>query len=174
MTDKSLSDPAIVELVLSGDTNAFGILVDRYSSAVYNLCLSACGRSADAEDAAQEAFIDAFIYLPSLTEPGKFKSWLFTIARRKSYKQVYLRRDDHDIAELDEILPSDSSAPLEIIIANEKSERVAEAMKKLSGKRKEVAELYYFDGMKVGEIAKRLALSENTVKSRLYDAREFL
>jgi len=174
MTDKSLSDPAIVELVLSGDTNAFGILVDRYSSAVYNLCLSACGRSADAEDAAQEAFIDAFIYLSSLTEPGKFKSWLFTIARRKSYKQVYLRRDDHDIAELDEILPSDSSAPLEIIIANEKSERVAEAMKKLSGKRKEVAELYYFDGMKVGEIAKRLALSENTVKSRLYDAREFL
>ncbi|MDD6800736.1 MAG: RNA polymerase sigma factor [Firmicutes bacterium] len=169
-----MDDKEIIGLVLSGRKDEFGKLINKYSYKVYRLCLSLCGNGFDAEDAAQETFIDAFLYLPSLSEPEKFASWLYMIARRKSYRQIASRRTDEDIDEMAEFLPSETATPLDTSISSEKKRRIAEAMKGLSYKKRSVVELFYFFGMKISEISLKLSLSENTVKSRLYDAREFL
>ena len=169
-----LDDKEIIDLVLHGKKDKFGLLVNKYSGKVYRLCLSLCGNGFDAEDATQEAFIDAFMYLPSLSDPDKFASWLCMIARRKSYRQIASRRNEDDIDELADFIQSDSSTPLDASITAEKNGRIARAIEKLSDKRREVVEMFYFHGMKISEIAEKLSLSDNTVKSRLYDAREYL
>lgn len=169
-----MDDNEIIDLVLRGRKDEFGKLVNKYSGKVYRLCLSLCGNGFDAEDAAQETFLDAFLYLSSLSEPDKFASWLYMIARRKSYRQIASRRTDGDIDEMAEFLPSETATPLDTSISSENNRRIAEAMKKLSDKKRSVVELFYFSGMKISEISRKLSLSENTVKSRLYDAREFL
>lgn len=169
-----LEDKEIIDLVLHGKKDKFGLLVNKYSGKVYRLCLSLCGNGFDAEDATQEAFIDAFMYLPSLSDPDKFASWLCMIARRKSYRQIASRRNEDDIDELADFIPSDSATPLDASITAEKNGRIARAIEKLSDKKREVVEMFYFHGMKISEIAQKLSLSDNTVKSRLYDAREYL
>lgn len=169
-----MDDPKIIEAILGGKNEAFGIFVDRYSAPIYRLCLSLCGNRADAEDAMQEAFIDAFRYLASLSDPEKFYPWLCAIARRKAFRQLRTRRNDADIDELAEILSTDESTAADEAVREEKRERVSRALAKMTDKRRTVCEMYYFREMKIAEIAKALSLPENTVKSRLFDSKEFL
>ena len=122
----------------------------------------------------QETFFDAFRYLASLTDKEKFFPWLCVIARRKAFRQIRYRHSDADIDELAEYLSSDGDFPAEEVIREENRERVFRAVGSLSDKRREVCELFYFRNMSVSAIAKKLSLSENTVKSRLFDTRESL
>ncbi len=168
-----MDDKELIESVERGNTNDFGILVEKYSSKIYRLCLSLCGNHADAEDATQEAFIDAFRYLASLADKEKFYPWLCMIARRKSYKQIGSRMPFADLDEMEEFL-SVGCDDTDHIIREEKRERVRKAVGKMSEKRRQVCELFYFKEKKISEIAFLLSLPEATVKSRLYDAREFL
>ncbi|MBQ9544027.1 MAG: sigma-70 family RNA polymerase sigma factor [Clostridia bacterium] len=167
------TDGELVLNTLSGDGGAFGELFGRYYGKVLKVCLWVCSDGFDAEDAAQEAFIDAFIRLGSLSSPEKFGAWLCSIARRKALRLCSLRRTDEDVDSLFD-LASGAQGPFDALIQSEEKRRVAGAMGKLSQKRRTVAEKYYFGGMKAKDIARSLGLSVNAVKSRLYDAREFL
>ncbi|MBR5059662.1 MAG: sigma-70 family RNA polymerase sigma factor, partial [Clostridia bacterium] len=169
-----MEDKDTVLRAREGDKKAFERLVEQYSAGIYRLCLGLCGNGFDAEDAAQETFIDAFLYLKSLSDPDRFPAWLRSIAKRKSARILASRRYDEDVDALSDFLPSRDASPLDLLLSREKSGRVTEAFGHLSDKRRDVAELFYFRGLKVKEIAARLDLSENTVKSRLYDAREQL
>ena len=75
------SDALIVERTLRGDGEAYGVLVERYQSAVLAQALAVTGRLADAEDIAQEAFLKAYRALPGLKRPSAFARWLFGITR---------------------------------------------------------------------------------------------
>ena len=169
-----MDDKEIILSVLDGDSDAFGLLVERYSAQIYRICRSLCGNTSDAEDATQETFIDAFRYLAALKDRSKFCPWLCSIARRKSYKQIHSRSIAADIDEMAEFLSSGCDFTDEEVIRTENRERVRRALDKLSPKRRAVCEMFYFRNMKISEISKKLSLSENTVKSRLYDAREYL
>src|SRR5512135_3763599 len=75
------TDARLVELSLEGNREAFGRLVARHQSPICALAYSACGSVSRSEDLAQEVFITAWRNLGGLKEPGKFKAWLFGIAR---------------------------------------------------------------------------------------------
>ena len=160
--------------MLSGKSEDFGILVEKYSEKLYRLCFSLCGNRADAEDAVQEAFFDAFRYLASLTDREKFYPWLCSVARRKTYRLIKQRRADSDIDEMAEFLSSDKNFTDDEAIREERRERVLRTLGKLPVKKRAVLEMFYFRDMKISEISKKLSLSESTVKSRLFDSREYL
>jgi RNA polymerase sigma-70 factor (ECF subfamily) len=75
-----VTDAELVERARQGDPAAFGELVDRHRSAVFRAALAALGSSADAEDAAQNAFVAAYRKLSSFRGEASFKTWLLTIA----------------------------------------------------------------------------------------------
>src|SRR5206468_12142767 len=75
-----VSDADLVQRTRQGDTAAFGELIDRHRSAVYRAALAALGSHADAEDAAQDAFLAAYRRLDSFRGDASFKTWLLTIA----------------------------------------------------------------------------------------------
>ena len=72
-------DGEIVELVLRGNRDAFGILVRRYQGSIYNLMYRMCRSSEDAADLAQEAFIKAYEKLETFKTDKRFFPWLYAI-----------------------------------------------------------------------------------------------
>lgn len=74
-----VSDADLVDRARQGDAAAFGELVDRHRTAVYRAALAALGSHAEAEDAAQDAFLLAYRRLDSFRGQASFKTWLLTI-----------------------------------------------------------------------------------------------
>jgi RNA polymerase sigma-70 factor (ECF subfamily) len=74
-----VTDAELVALARQGDQQAFGELVDRHRRAVYRAALAAIGSSAEAEDAAQDAFVTAYQRLGTFKGEASFKTWLLTI-----------------------------------------------------------------------------------------------
>ena len=69
----------IIEQVLAGDNEAFGVLVERYQTKVYNLALRITGNEDDAADMAQEAFLRAWRSLKAFQFESSFSTWLFRL-----------------------------------------------------------------------------------------------
>ena len=80
------SDARQVRQVLSGQSEAFGPLVERYLPAVYAVSYAYLGNHADAEDVTQDAFVSAYTSLHTLKEPKKFEGWVVSIARQSASK----------------------------------------------------------------------------------------
>jgi RNA polymerase sigma-70 factor (ECF subfamily) len=75
-----VTDAELVERARQGDTDAFGELVDRHRAGVHRAALAALGSPAEAEDAAQDAFLTAYLRLASFRGEASFRTWLLTIA----------------------------------------------------------------------------------------------
>ena len=73
---KWLGDGDTVRRVRTGEREAFADLVERYRDLVYALAWRHLGNAEDARDAAQEAFIQAYLCLDQLREPDRFGPWL--------------------------------------------------------------------------------------------------
>jgi len=92
-----VSDADLVARARAGDSAAFGELVDRHRTAVFRAALAALGSHADADDAAQEAFVTAYQRLDTFRGDASFKTWLLTIAwhqainRRRSLARWWTR-----------------------------------------------------------------------------------
>jgi RNA polymerase sigma-70 factor (ECF subfamily) len=95
------ADADLVFRAREGDAAAFGALVERHRAAVYRATRSALGSHADAEDAAQDAFLLAYRRLGSFRGASSFKTWLLTIAwhaainRRRSLTRIWRRQVDN-------------------------------------------------------------------------------
>lgn len=74
----------LVRLARAGDADAFGALVDRHRQAVFRAAYAALGCHAEADDAAQDAFVTAYRKLASFREQSSFRTWLLAIAWRKA------------------------------------------------------------------------------------------
>ena len=83
--EKSVNPPAItdaelVEAARAGDRDAFGDLVGRYQDRLFNTMLRIAGSREDAADAAQDAFVQAYLKLDSFRGDAQFFTWLYRIA----------------------------------------------------------------------------------------------
>jgi RNA polymerase sigma-70 factor (ECF subfamily) len=81
------SDEQLAEAALQGDDAAFGELVQRYRERLFRFLLTRCRSRADAEDALQDTFINAYRYLGSFNSRWRFSTWLYRIGVRNALKQ---------------------------------------------------------------------------------------
>ncbi|MBO5110267.1 MAG: sigma-70 family RNA polymerase sigma factor [Clostridia bacterium] len=170
-----MSDGALVRVILAGDSDAYEAVIARYKQMVYHVILHILPGDPDAEDVAQETFIDGYFRLSTLREPDALASWLYGIAKRKALHRYSRRRSYVDVEDLADFLASDPELdPETCVLKAETRDAVRRAMDVLSEKNRQVAEMFYFESMTVNAISARLALSEGTVKSRLHEARKKL
>src|SRR5437016_950642 len=90
-------DPTDADLVTrtrAGDITAFEALVRRYRGLVFGLAYHQLGRFEDAEDAAQEAMVEAYVKLGHLREPERFAGWLRRIVAGKAAEVARRRREE--------------------------------------------------------------------------------
>lgn len=90
-----MDDHELIEKILqNNDHNAFALLVDRYQKLVVNTCRGFVSSYADAEDLAQDVFIELFESLPNFRHESKLSTWIYRIAVNKSLNYVRKRKRD--------------------------------------------------------------------------------
>ena len=126
-----------------------------------------------AEDAAQEAFVDAFLHLDQLREPAAFPGWFGRIVVKHSDRQ---RRSTRPSVSLEDApnLMSNEPDPLDVVQGNEMVQAIQEKIATLSDEHREAITLFHLEDYTQQEVAAFLDVPVSTIKKRLFDARKTL
>jgi RNA polymerase sigma-70 factor, ECF subfamily len=160
-----------------GDDHAFGFLVERYQRPVYSLCYRMLGNSRDAEDAAQESFIRAYMHLKKYDPNRSFATWLLSIASHYCIDRIRKRQlPSVSIEALPAEIIADGNVPNpEAIFSKSSREKmIQDLIMQLKPLDRATVILRYWHEYSEVEIAEALHLSVSAVKSRLYRARQAL
>jgi RNA polymerase sigma-70 factor (ECF subfamily) len=170
-----------IAAVLRGDTTAFCHLVDTYQKDVYNLAYRMLGDSAEAEDAAQEAFVRAYTRLSTYQTERSFRTWLLSIAAHYCIDQLRggaARRLNWLSIEQEEApfpegkaLTSPSPGPEDSLIRSEREQAIHHLLASLSPDYRLPIVLRYWYDFSYEEIAEATGSTVSAVKSRLFRAR---
>ncbi len=165
-----------LEQARQGNKEAFGKLIEAYQAPVFNLAYRMLGNADEAEQAAQEAFIRAWVRLDSYDPAHKFSTWLLSITSNYCIDQIRKRRAQ--LLSIDGPLPSHpalmsegSAGPEDQVVAGEQQEIVQQLLNTLPPDYREAVVLRYWYDMSYEEIAEVMATSVSAIKSRLFRAR---
>lgn len=164
-------DRELVSRCLAGDTESFGILVERYQRLLYNVALRMLNDPDDASDATQAAFVKAFDKLHTYKPEYKFFSWIYRIMLNESINAMHRRKPQ---AELNQDVPSPERNPEQTYETKEMYERVQWAVAQLPLDYRRLIVLRHFGSLSYREMSGALDIPEKTVKSRLFTARRML
>ena len=174
MHHRNQQDETLVMLTLAGEETAYEALVTRYQKAVVTAAASVTKNQFMAEDAAQDAFVTAWMKLNTLQEPQKFGSWVCRIAKNCALNMIGRYRCFLPLDVVDNVnaFADADSNPAEVYALSEEREEVNKSIEALPEKVKQIIHLHYFEGLSIVEIADRLRISEGTVKWQLHDGRK--
>jgi RNA polymerase sigma-70 factor (ECF subfamily) len=171
----------LIDRARAGDQLAFGRLVDLHHRSVYRTALAALGTHEDAEDAAQEAFIQAWRHLPGFRGDAAFRTWLLTIVwrkaldRRRSRLLWWSRRaaTPEGVDLLAEVATGTPN-PERAALASDEARRVRKEIDKLSSTLRDTLLLVSSGEYSYEEVAAILRTPIGTVKWRVAEARRII
>lgn len=179
LTDQS--DLLVLTALRQGDTNALGIIYDRYGTAVYRLALKMLTNPAEAEDLTQEVFLAFWRGVDKYdVDRGTLVVFLLTITRSRALNRIKQQGSQQNLSQrVGTYLPKAASNPsLEAVTLTELRERMSSALQELPANQQQVLEMGYYQGKSQSEIAQELDLPLGTVKTRsrqgLLKLRQFL
>jgi len=157
----------------AGDPQAFTSIVEHYQKPVYNLCYRMLGNAEDAEDAAQETFLRAYLSLRRYDNNRSFPTWVLSIAAHYCIDQIRKRRVS--ILSIEELPIPDLPAPslgIETSLGQaEEQLRIRSLLSALEPIDRAAVIMYYWYDFSYDEICLSLSLSTSALKSRLHRAR---
>jgi RNA polymerase sigma factor (sigma-70 family) len=166
-----MDDSELVSAALSGGPAAFGPIVERYQDAVFGVALARLKDFHEAQDVAQQVFIEAFERIGSLKQPARLGAWLRSIAIHRSIDQLRCRREPAG-KEADEAIAQQRHRQGQR--QSDLREVVLSALERLTKPQRETVMLFYINGYTAAEVAAIQEVPLGTVKGRLHDARERL
>lgn len=159
------------------DRAAFEALVNQYKQFVYRAAYSVLHDEQDAEDAAQETFLQVYKSLPDYRSSG-IKSWLSRIAVNKAIdiKRKKLRRQEEqwDPAVVADSLPDQEEDLERRLISKEQRRELQAQITELPQVHRQVVTSFYLEGKSNDRIAAELGQAPKTIESRLYRARAWI
>ena len=169
-------DEKLVSQTLAGDQDAFGVLVHKYQEMVYAYAFQKVRNEEDAQDVTQEVFWRAYHGLYQLRQPHRFRSWLYTImsneCKRRLVSVIKTRQREtaledapHDALRIEPM----HTAPTEGWQAD-----LEQALSELPDDNRVAVSMFYMGDHSLKEISEFLGVSVNTVKGKLYRARQQL
>jgi RNA polymerase sigma-70 factor (ECF subfamily) len=172
-------EAAIVADVLDGNRDRFRLLVHRYQGALVATIRQLVGSAHDAEDLAQQTFLDAFDALGRFDATRRFSTWLFRIGVNNA--KDWLKSHKRGETQLDAAVASDAAAfaghvpgPRRAAEAAERLARVRDALDRLPVQFREVIVLRDVQGMSYEEIQEVLRYPITTLKIRVVRGRAAL
>lgn len=172
--EPSLTDEQVIEQVLAGDREAFGVLVDRYEREMAAYAKYMTGSVDDAADIVQDSFVRAFKSLKRCRDRTRFKGWLFRIVSNQSKTQLKRRRRTEPLSiEALGVAASEGNPETESEQA-ELRRKVHEALQALPAVQREALVLKYVHGLGLPEMSELLSASVSALKMRLMRGREAL
>jgi RNA polymerase sigma-70 factor (ECF subfamily) len=163
------TDAELIARARSGDDGAFGMLVARHQTVAFRTAYVICGNAAEAEDAAQEAFIRARAAMSRFRADAPFRPWMLTIVanearnrrRAAGRRQALAGR----VAAAEQ--PAAVLLPEAAALAGSERRELAAALSQIGPEHREVIALRYLLDLSEAECAAALKCRPGTVKSRL-------
>lgn len=170
------SDGALVQRVLAGDRQAFGLLVERHQDRMLAYVRYMGFDETEARDLAQDAFVRAFRHLKRCGDPERFSGWLFMIVSNvcRSAGARATRRATEPLDAVAGSVASDGPMPDQQVDAKHLREQIRSALSRLPEEQREALVLMYLQGYSVLEIEEMTGASASAVKMRLKRGREAL
>ena len=168
------NDETLVMLTLAGEQSAYEALVVRYQKAVIASAITITKNQFMAEDAAQDAFVTAWMKLNTLQEPKKYASWVCRIAKNCALNMISRYRSflPLDVVDNLNIMGNGIENPAELCALSEERNEVNKSIEMLPEKVRQIIHLHYYENLSIAEIADRMRISEGTVKRQLHDGRK--
>lgn len=170
-----------IERCKKGDSEAFGLIVQKYMKPAYYVALGYVGRPEDALDLSQDAFVNAFRHIKRFDTSKKFFPWFYSILKNlcTNHLNRIRRRKEDSIDEMaDEEgqirIPVETRNPEKDTVRKDLEIKVGQALQHLKPKDREIIILQHFQDYSYQEIADLLGIPIGTVMSRLYNARQAL
>jgi RNA polymerase sigma-70 factor (ECF subfamily) len=178
-------DAALMLLVKQGDSHAFAQLVDKYKQPVMNMVYRMLRDATEAEDIAQNVFIQVYKSAHRYQIASKFSTWLFTITRNLCLNELR-RRSRHPADSIESSFPSDdpqpsmqledkkNASPPDNMLRSELAQKIDDAVNELPESQRIAIVLCRQEEMSYEEIAEVLGCSLSATKSLIHRARETL
>lgn len=172
-----LTDEEVVLRVIGGDTSLFEVLMRRYNQRLYRAARAILQNDADAEDAVQQAYLNAYRNLGQFEGRSQFSTWLTRIvvyqalAQRRRNRTTRFESGD---AQLATVAVADVPNPERHAYVGELSTLLESAVAALPDRYRAVFMLREIDGLNTADTARRLRVTEGTVKARLHRAKDVL
>lgn len=185
MATQSDPDAALMLRVKRGDRAAFAELVDKYKQPVMNFIFRRLRDETEAEDLAQNVFLQVYKSRGRYKQTAKFSTWIFTIAHNLTLNELR-RRSRHPAESLEETHPeSEEQAPRQIedksqvaapdnVLQGELAQKIDEALNELPENQRSAVLLCRQEDLSYDQIAKILRCSLSATKSLIHRGRETL
>ena len=167
-----------VERAQSGDNEAFRLLVEQHSRAIFRLAFRMTGNEHDAEDVVQETFLRAYRQLSRYEARSSFSTWLYRIAanyaldlmRARRRHEEKRRRDSSEGRDLLETIAESRPGPDRTFYGDEVNKSVSAALDQLSAQERTAFLLRHFEGLSIAEIGLALGTGPNATKHSIFRA----
>jgi len=180
-----LSEKEIISALRSGDTRAFENLLDQFQDKVYRSCLSYLPNAQEAEDIAQEVFVEVYQSIHKFEAKSSLSTWIYRITTNKCLEHLRKKKakkrfgflqsiSGGEIEEDKRAYLSDYNHPGAKLEAKEKLALLQKAVESLPDSQRVVITLFYFEQKSQKEIGKITGRSVSSVESLLFRAKKKL
>jgi len=180
-----LSEKEIISALRSGDTRAFENLLDQFQDKVYRSCLSYLPNAQEAEDIAQEVFVEVYQSIHKFEAKSSLSTWIYRITTNKCLEHLRKKKakkrfgflqsiSGGEIEEDKRAYLSDYNHPGAKLEAKEKLALLQKAVESLPDSQRVVITLFYFEQKSQKEIGEITGRSVSSVESLLFRAKKKL
>jgi RNA polymerase sigma-70 factor (ECF subfamily) len=166
------TDEVLVARALAHEPRAFEMLLRRYNQRVFRTARAILGRDADAEDAAQQAWLSVYVHLAQWSGRGSFSAWALSIVVRTCVRRRSSMRPERELE--DDTVLSPASSPEDEAHRREIRAVLERAVDALPETLRTVIVLSDVEGMSGPEIGEALGASDEAIRVRLHRARHRL
>ena len=164
--DVSWSDPRLIRACLSGNEQAWSVLIAKYKNLIYSVPMKYGATPEDAADIFQSVCLELFSELPRLRKPAALRGWLVTVAAHQAFhwKRRVRRRAEDELTDLEaETIGTDPSRDL--IVQVEREQMLREAVEGLPPRCQEMIRLLFYQQPQLSyrEVAERLGLATGSI-----------
>ena len=162
-------DLALLDRLQGGDETALDPLMSKYQRPLCHLAYRLVGNAADAEDLAQQAFVQAYQHLASFQRQSSFKTWLYRITINLCKNHLRKLRPSEPLAE-ERPLADGRPGVLSRMIDDQRVQKLRAVLSGLPPRQREVLVLRVYDELPYEQIAAIVGCSENSAKVNFHHA----
>lgn len=164
-------DDLLIDQAMAGESDSLEKLLGNHLQGIFNVCFRICWDTDDANDCVQNTCMKIMKHLSGFKKESAFRTWTYRIAYNESIHFLQSRKEYVDLETVEPYLGKRDTYDID---GRDMESLVRTSINELSPIDKSIILFYYYDDLKIREIAKIMDMNENTVKTRMTRSKAFL